>query len=142
MSRGLAVGLAFLLEELVLVAVAGKTIGMHLAGIRVVPLAGPRSMPGPGAVLLRTVLLAVLIPAVVWDQDNRGLHDRLSGVAVLRYRRGQEPQQPPSGAGTAGTAPAARRSGRSGDPRRRASAHPATRNATRQGPLGNGKRRT
>ncbi len=33
---------------------------------------------------LRTVLLCLVIPAVVWDRDGRGLHDRAAGTAVVR----------------------------------------------------------
>ncbi|MDQ1739361.1 MAG: hypothetical protein QOE53_1013, partial [Pseudonocardiales bacterium] len=45
----------------------------------------PRLLP-PARVLLRTVLLVLVIPAVVWDRDGRGLHDRLAGSAVVRAR--------------------------------------------------------
>jgi uncharacterized RDD family membrane protein YckC len=34
--------------------------------------------------LVRTVLLFLLVPAVVFDRDGRGLHDRLSDTAVVR----------------------------------------------------------
>jgi hypothetical protein len=32
----------------------------------------------------RTLLLMLVVPAVVWDRDGRGLHDRLSGTVELR----------------------------------------------------------
>jgi hypothetical protein len=35
-------------------------------------------------VLVRTVLLMLLVPAVIWDRDGRGLHDRLTESAVVR----------------------------------------------------------
>jgi len=38
----------------------------------------------PGRILVRTVLLFLLVPAVVFDRDGRGLHDRLSDTAVVR----------------------------------------------------------
>jgi uncharacterized RDD family membrane protein YckC len=34
--------------------------------------------------LVRTILLMLLIPAVIWDRDQRGLHDRLARTAVVR----------------------------------------------------------
>jgi len=43
--------------------------------------------------VLRTVLLAALVPAVVWDRDRRGLHDRAAGtVVVVRPQQAQQLQ--------------------------------------------------
>ncbi len=65
---------------------AGQTLGMHLFGIRVVRVDGSASagriLPLPAAA--RTVLLFALVPAVVVDKDGRGLHDRVTGTAVVR----------------------------------------------------------
>jgi uncharacterized RDD family membrane protein YckC len=36
------------------------------------------------SIVVRTVLLFLLIPAVVVDKDGRGLHDRFTGTAVVR----------------------------------------------------------
>ncbi|WP_136519726.1 RDD family protein [Cellulomonas telluris] len=80
----------FAVENLVLVGTLGNTLGHRLLGLRVVPLAparGSGALPGaPGLVraLARTVLLCVVIPAVVWDADGRGLHDRAAGTAIVR----------------------------------------------------------
>jgi hypothetical protein len=30
------------------------------------------------------VLLCIVIPAVIWDSDQRGMHDRLSGTVLVR----------------------------------------------------------
>ncbi|CUU60112.1 RDD family protein [Parafrankia irregularis] len=81
--RGLAIYGAFLLEELVLVTVAGQTIGMRLAGIRVIRVRdfGRQSWPW---ILVRTLLLALLVPAFIWDRDLRGTHDRAAGTVVVR----------------------------------------------------------
>jgi len=29
-------------------------------------------------------MLALLVPALIWDADGRGVHDRLTGTAVIR----------------------------------------------------------
>jgi uncharacterized RDD family membrane protein YckC len=81
--RGLAVYLAFLLEELVLVGLSGQTIGMRMAGIRVVRVrdAGRQTWPW---IAVRTLLLALLVPAFIWDRDLRGTHDRAAGTVVVR----------------------------------------------------------
>ncbi|WP_250292051.1 RDD family protein, partial [Frankia sp. CiP1_Cm_nod1] len=82
-ARGLAVYLAFLLEELVLVAVNGQTIGMRVIGIRVVRVRDHRPA-GWFWSAVRTVLLALAIPAFIWDRDLRGTHDRAAGTVVVR----------------------------------------------------------
>ena len=75
--------LSFGLITVVSLVVAGQTPGMRLLGLR---LAHPR----PGARLavwravVRTALLMLLVPALLVDADGRGLHDRLTGTAVVR----------------------------------------------------------
>jgi uncharacterized RDD family membrane protein YckC len=34
----------------------------------------------------RTLLLALVIPAVVYDRDRRGLHDKVGATVVVRVR--------------------------------------------------------
>jgi uncharacterized RDD family membrane protein YckC len=63
--------------------VAGRTVGMYLFGLRIVRIDRPLPV-NPGQALLRTVLLFVLVPALVWDRDGRGMHDRAAGTAVVR----------------------------------------------------------
>jgi uncharacterized RDD family membrane protein YckC len=33
---------------------------------------------------VRTALLCLVIPAVVWDADGRGLHDKAAGTVIVR----------------------------------------------------------
>lgn len=64
------------------VGTLGFTPGKRLMGLRVVSVTGGRlSVP---RVLVRTVLLVLALPALVWDRDSRGLHDRLSGAVQVR----------------------------------------------------------
>ena len=73
----------FVVEYLVLMTVAGQSAGMRALSLRVVAL--PRlTPPTPLAVLVRTALLVLLVPALIWDRDNRGLHDKASGTVVVR----------------------------------------------------------
>lgn len=74
----------FFLENLLLVGTLGSTVGHRLLGLRVVPLGG--AYAGPGRALLRTALLCLVIPAVIWDRDSRGMHDRLAGTVIVRSR--------------------------------------------------------
>ena len=81
----LIVYVAFLAIELVFVTVAGQTPGMRAAGVAVVR-ASDGGRPRPGWVLIRTILLALLVPALLVDSSGRGLHDRAAGTAMLRTR--------------------------------------------------------
>lgn len=64
------------------VPLMGGTLGHRMLGIAVTPVSG-----GPVGVwrpLLRAGLLALLIPALVWDSDQRGFHDKISGTILVR----------------------------------------------------------
>jgi uncharacterized RDD family membrane protein YckC len=65
------------------VALAGSTPGKRLMRLRVVRLDGGRL--GPVAALVRTVLVMLFVPAVVWDRDTRGLHDKAAGSVEIRF---------------------------------------------------------
>jgi len=86
---GLAVLGAFAVQVFLLVGLAGQTVGMRLLGLRVAPLTGsgasPRA-PGLARSAIRTLLLVLFLPAIVWDADNRGFHDKAAGTAVVRTR--------------------------------------------------------
>ncbi len=69
-------------QDLVLTGLVGVTIGKRLLNIRVVRLDG--AMVGLGWAALRTLLLLLVVPAVLIDRDQRGLHDRASNTAVVK----------------------------------------------------------
>ncbi|WP_086564123.1 RDD family protein [Streptomyces africanus] len=64
------------------VGTLGFTPGKRLFGLRVVALDTGRV--SPWRAVLRTVLLFLAIPALIWDRDGRGLHDRLAGTVEVR----------------------------------------------------------
>jgi hypothetical protein len=70
---------AFLVETVVLLTVAGQTAGMAL--VHAVSLTSGRIHPWWA--LIRQVLLLLMIPALVTDSDRRGLHDKATHVVVL-----------------------------------------------------------
>ncbi|SBU88953.1 Uncharacterized membrane protein YckC, RDD family [Streptomyces sp. Ncost-T6T-1] len=72
----------FLVMSLLTVGTIGCTPGKRLLGVRVVADDGGRL--GFVRVAVRTVLLLLVIPALVWDRDGRGLHDRLSRSVQVR----------------------------------------------------------
>lgn len=74
----------FAAEVLVLTGLAGGSAGQLVYGLRVVRLDGRRA--GLPRAALRTLLLMLLIPALIWDRDGRGLHDQAAGTVVVRTR--------------------------------------------------------
>lgn len=78
----LSILLIFAVEQLLLVSTLGYSIGHRAVGIQVRKLDG--SAAGPLAAVVRTVLLCLVVPAVVFDTDQRGLHDRAMGTVLVR----------------------------------------------------------
>jgi uncharacterized RDD family membrane protein YckC len=66
------------------VAAFGLTPGMAALGIRVAPLHA--TLVGVPRAVVRTALLALVVPALVRDGDGRGWHDRAAGTIVVRTR--------------------------------------------------------
>ncbi|MFF3662250.1 RDD family protein [Streptomyces olivochromogenes] len=74
--------LVFFVLGVLTVGTVGSTPGKRLLGLRIVPEGGGRL--NPLRVLLRTALLCVAIPALIWDRDGRGLHDRMARTIEVR----------------------------------------------------------
>lgn len=72
----------FMLEQWLLVATTGNSFGHLIAGIRVRKLDG--SHVGIVPALIRIGLILLVIPAVIWDTDNRGLHDKAAKTVLVR----------------------------------------------------------
>lgn len=71
----------FAIQAWILTALLGTTIGKRLCGIRVIRLDG--RPVGLGWALARTLLLVLVVPALIWDRDYRGLHDRAANTVVV-----------------------------------------------------------
>lgn len=88
-ARGILAGdrlatlVVFSVSSAVLVGLLGHTIGHRLAGLRVIRMQDGR-VPGLLAGIVRSALLVLVIPAVVWGRDGRGLHDVAAGTAIVR----------------------------------------------------------
>jgi uncharacterized RDD family membrane protein YckC len=74
--------LVFFVMSALTVATVGFTPGKRLFGLRVVALDTGRVHPWRA--LLRTALLCLAVPALIWDRDGRGLHDRLARTVEVR----------------------------------------------------------
>jgi len=76
---------AFAVENILLVGTVGATLGMRLFGVRVAMVRSDRPYAlNLLAIVIRTVLLCLAVPALIWDRDQRGIHDRVAGTVVLR----------------------------------------------------------
>ncbi|MFL6054180.1 MAG: RDD family protein [Actinoallomurus sp.] len=81
-TRSLLTLLVFGVMAWLLIGLTGTTVGKRLCGLRVV-------RPGGGRVgllwaFVRTLLLVLVVPALIWDRDYRGLHDRAANSVVVR----------------------------------------------------------
>ena len=81
----LATYIIFFVEVALFTSLIGGSFGQVVLGIRVVRVDGTRLWPL--RVLLRTVLLCLVIPAVVMDSEGRGLHDKAVGSRTIRVQR-------------------------------------------------------
>ena len=74
---------AFFIGEVALMTgLVGFTIGKRLLGLKVENPAGtPIGIP---RAVLRTALLSIVLPAIVMNDDKRGLHDIAAGSRVIR----------------------------------------------------------
>jgi uncharacterized RDD family membrane protein YckC len=73
----------FVLVHAFFVGLFGQTPGMWLTRIRCVSITDGGAIGLPRAIL-RALLLALVIPAVISDGDGRGLHDRAAGSIMVR----------------------------------------------------------
>ncbi|MEV4995111.1 RDD family protein [Streptomyces niveus] len=76
-----ALGVLLVLNILT-VGTVGSTPGKRLFGLRVV--SESRDRLGFGWAVVRSALLCLAVPALVWDRDGRGLHDRLARAVQVR----------------------------------------------------------
>jgi hypothetical protein len=80
--EALATLAVFAVAQAVFLLIANGSLGHLVMRMRVVPAAG--GYLGAWRPLVRTVLLCIVIPAVIWDRDQRGMHDRLAGTMLVR----------------------------------------------------------
>lgn len=81
-ARSLVTLIVFGLMSWLITGIVGTTPGKLLSGLRVTRLDGR----GVGLLwgLVRAVLLVIVVPALFWDRDHRGLHDRAANTVVVR----------------------------------------------------------
>jgi uncharacterized RDD family membrane protein YckC len=72
----------FAVENILLLPTVGSTVGQRILGVGLMSVNGrPASIV---QVLLRTLLLCLAIPALIWDRNSRGLHDKAAATVLVR----------------------------------------------------------
>ncbi|KQR43502.1 transporter [Microbacterium sp. Leaf161] len=72
----------FALLQILFIPTAGGSPGHRILGMRVVRLGG--GWVGVWRPIVRTLLIVIVIPAVIWDADQRGVHDKVTGLVLIR----------------------------------------------------------
>jgi uncharacterized RDD family membrane protein YckC len=86
----------FVVESAVLTALSGGSFGKLATRLRVVRTDGSGRHVGLLGALARTILVAAVIPPLVFRPDGRGLHDLMAGTATVTLQTAK------GGAGRAG----------------------------------------
>lgn len=81
-SRSLLILGVFFTEVAVLTALTGASLGQKIFGLRVVRF-NDGGQISPFQALIRTVFLVLVVTAVTYDENGRGIHERIS-KSVLR----------------------------------------------------------
>lgn len=81
LTRSWASTAIFGLQAWLFTGLLGITVGKRLCGLRVARLDG--KPVGLLWSLARTFLLLLVVPALFWDRDYRGLHDRAANTVVV-----------------------------------------------------------
>jgi uncharacterized RDD family membrane protein YckC len=74
----------FAVVQLLLVATLGYSVGHRILGLQVRRLDG--QYVGFGRSFIRVFLIMLVIPATIWDGDNRGLQDKAAGTVLVRIK--------------------------------------------------------
>jgi hypothetical protein len=72
----------FAVMQMIFLITIGGSIGHIVLRMRLTPLAG--GYIGIWRPIVRTLLVCLVIPAVIYDQDQRGLHDRAIASVLVR----------------------------------------------------------
>ena len=73
--------LFFAVLQIIFIPTIGGSLGHRICGMRIISLNG--GWVGFWRPTVRTVLLCLVIPVLVWDSDQRGFHDKIAGTALV-----------------------------------------------------------
>lgn len=84
-SRGVGgtVLIVLALEYLILVSLGGSSFGHRIVGLKVVRFSDGGAVT-PIEALIRTVLMIIIITAITFDENGRGVNERLSNSVLVK----------------------------------------------------------
>lgn len=71
------------LEYLVLVTLTGSSFGHRIVGLKVIRFSDGGAVT-PLQALIRTVLMIIIITAITFDENGRGVNERLSNTVLVK----------------------------------------------------------
>ena len=78
--------LLYLGQYLLFCILGGATPGHKIVGLKIVRFLDGEA-PSPKQALIRTALLALVVTAITFDQNGRGINERVSGTVLLLTRK-------------------------------------------------------
>ena len=84
-SMGAVVFLIFTAQYLLFAALGGATPGHRVVGLKIVRFSDG-GMPTPLQALIRAGLLVLIVTAITFDHNGRGINERLSNTVLVRTR--------------------------------------------------------
>lgn len=84
-ARSLITMAVFAGQVALLTILSGSSFGQKILGLGVRRVDGSPLAPIPTVV--RTILICLAVPPLIWDADGRGLHDKAAGSIVVNTRR-------------------------------------------------------
>jgi uncharacterized RDD family membrane protein YckC len=86
MSYAITVGFFVeFVQYLIFAALGGATPGHRIMGLKIVRFSDG-GMPTPVQALIRTGLLILIFTAITFDQNGRGINERLSNTVLIKTR--------------------------------------------------------
>jgi len=84
-SRGIGgtVLIVMAIEYVVLVSLGGASFGHRLVGLKVVRFSDGGTV-APLQALIRTALMVIIITAITFDENGRGINERLSNTVLVK----------------------------------------------------------
>ena len=76
----------YLGQYLLFSILGGATPGHRIVGLRIVRFSDGQ-MATPKQALIRTALLAIVVTAITFDENGRGINERISGTVLIRTKK-------------------------------------------------------
>ncbi|WP_166984664.1 RDD family protein [Canibacter zhoujuaniae] len=78
--------IVFALMQMVMLLTVRGSVGHYIFGLRLASIYAEKDgyLQWLWRPIVRTLLLCLVVPALVWDSDQRGFHDKIAGTVLIR----------------------------------------------------------